>query len=338
MKEINNLNTTNYLDLNKEEVNDDFENKLHQFLKENELDLDIPDRKENVQTLVESENKEIVGDFVIANDFKLATEASKVTLAYKNGSDLLLVVKETTEDKMNELVELNNWGNLTVEEYLKEKGFNNENVVLPIEIIKKDGKVYRFYEAMDMDLEKYLEKHNKFQPKKGIALVLRASQGVLALNEAGISNIDLAPLNIMLTKHNLKLIDLDGASIDKDGSGIFKRNYLGNNRFASAPELFDERPVFDKTVDVYAASACLFRLIAGDWPYNIEEQTRDLPYEEKMAAFKKEHESGNIVFPEFMSPQLNEIIKKGMNPNREDRYQDIKDFMSDLINFSNSEK
>jgi len=49
MEEINNFNTIKCLDSNKNEIDDDFENKLNQFLKESELNLDIPERKENVQ-------------------------------------------------------------------------------------------------------------------------------------------------------------------------------------------------------------------------------------------------------------------------------------------------
>ncbi len=309
------------------------EDKLNNFLKDNYLNLDIKERSVDVQTLIKSDNKEFVDGYVIANDFNLATETSKVTLSYKEGSNQMLVVKEVTSKQMDELIKLNDWKNTTVEEYLKDKGFKSDNVILPIEIIKKDDKVYRFYEAMDMDLEKYLETHNKFSIKEGSSLILRACKGISDLNDVGVANIDMAPLNIMLTKNNIKLIDLDGASIDKDGNGIFKRNYLGNNRFTSAPELFEERPIFDKTVDVYAASACLFRLITGDWPYNIEKQTRSLPYEEKMAAFKKEHLLGNIIFPESIPTELAQIIKKGMSPEPKQRYKNIKEFMSDLIIF-----
>lgn len=58
-----------------------------------------------------------------------------------------------------------------------------------------------------------------------------------------------------------------------------------------------------------------------------------MPYEEKMAAFKKEHLSGNIVFPEFIPFELGKIIKKGMSSDPKERYKNIKEFMSDLISF-----
>jgi serine/threonine protein kinase len=319
------------------ENNDDFDYQLESFLQNNDLILDIPDRRENVEVLKNSVNKEFIGDYVIANDFKLKTEGAKITLAYKNNDDKLLVVKEMKEEKMKELGRLNQWGNLTVEGYLKENSFNNPNVLLPDEIIEKEGNIYRFYEAMDMDLEKYLESHNKLSVKDSILLIIKVCSGVRALNELGVANVDLAPLNIMLTKRNIKIIDLDGASIDTDEDGIFGRDYLGTNRFTSAPELFEKRPVFDKTVDTYAASANLYRLICGDWPHNIEAKTRELKmsYEDKMEAFKKEHLSGDITFPNDLPDEIIQIIKKGMNPTVSGRYQSMEYFISDLIRVNN---
>ncbi len=309
------------------------------FLQNNILNLDIPKRKENVDLLKNSKNKEIIGDYVIVNDFTLTTEGSRIVLSYKNNNDKIFVVKVVGEKFMENLTYLNNWGDMTVEEYLMNQGFDNPNVLLPTEIIKKEGKVYRFYEAMDMDLEKYLETHKQLNIKEAISIILRACRGVESLNENNIFNVDFAPLNIMLTNNSLKLIDLDGASIDKEKNGVLVRNYLGNNRFTAAPELFEERPVFDKTVDVYAASSNLYRLIIGNWPYDIEKKTRelDLSYEEKMNAFKNEHLSGNIIFPENTPLRLREIIKKGMNPVPKNRYQTMVEFMDDLVNFINKE-
>ncbi|PIP68862.1 hypothetical protein CO033_00580 [Candidatus Nomurabacteria bacterium CG_4_9_14_0_2_um_filter_32_10] len=316
-----------------------FEDKLNEFLKENGLNLEVKPRVETVETLKNSENKEFIEDYVIANDHKLATEASKIFLAYKNGDKQLLVAKENTKEDIDKLIELNNWGNKTVEEHLKEKKFNNPNVILPIETIEKNRKVYRFYEAMDMNLEKYLETHKKLPLKDEISLMMRACVGVEDLNKAGVINVDLAPLNIMLSNNNLKLIDLDGASIINDKDNIVFRNQEGNNRFTAAPELFKKNPCFDKTVDVYAAAVNLYRLIYGNWPYNIEEQTMGISFEEKTNAYKKLHEENNINFPESVPYEIQMVIRKGMSPKPENRYQSIKDFMINLLEaYNKSEK
>jgi serine/threonine protein kinase len=315
--------------------NNIFERKLKKFFTENKLNLEIETRVETVETLINSKNKEQLDNYIIANDFKLKTESSSITLAYKNNGKDLLVVKEMTEEEMNNLIKLHNWGNLTVEEYLREQKFSNEKILLPVEIIKKNRKIYRFYQAMDINLEEYLETHNQLTIKDGISLIIHACNGISALNKAGIANIDFAPLNTMLTKTDLKLIDLDGASIDINNDGVFSRNYGHCNRFTSAPELFEEKPIFNKTVDVYAASINLYRLLVGNWPYDIENQTNNLPYEEKMAAYKRLHKEWNINFPEFIPMEIQEIIKKGVNPNPENRYQSIEEFMSDLLNIFN---
>lgn len=324
-------NTIKKIPPQKIEERGNFEIRLREFLEKNTFNLEIPERKESVDTVKNSSSKKNLDDYVIASDLLLSTETSKIALAYKDGNNQLLVVKEKLEKKMNELLRLNNLGSMTVEEYLKEKGFNDPNVLLPIKTIKKDGKIYRFYEAMDMDLEKYLENHNKLPIKEGISLILRACQGVEALHKAGVVNVDFAPLNIMLTSINLRLIDLGCAAIDRNDGNVLSRNFAGTNRFTSAPELFEDRPHFDKTVDIYAVASTLYRLIVGNWPYNIEKQTKDLPYEEKMSAYKKLHEENNINFPDFIPVDIQRVIKKGMNSTPKDRYQSMQEFMSELM-------
>lgn len=310
---------------------DTFENRVEEFLLMNPLKLEIPKREVTVAILEKSPNKTILDDYVIANDFPLTTEGSNITLAYKKDSEKLLVAKKTKKGKMDELANLHNWRDSTPEEYLKRSGFSHLNVLLPSEIIKKGNEVYRFYEAMDIDLEKYLETHNRLSVIDGVSLMVRACDGIKALNQAGIVNVDLAPLNIMLTNTSLKLIDLDGAAIDRNDGDILSRNYSRSNRFTSSPELFEQKPVFDTTVDVYAAATNLYRLIVGDWPYNIEAQTRGLSVEEKRDAYKELHQAGSINFPNFIPTNIQKVIRRGMSPNPKDRYQSMQEFMSELM-------
>lgn len=306
---------------------------LRKFLQENPLNLDVPRRKETVDTLKNSKHKEILGDYVIASDFELKTEGTKIVLSYKNNNNQLLVLKEVSKKKFEKLGQLNRWENLTeIEEYLKEKEFNDPNVILPEAIIKKGDTLYRFYEALDVDLEKYLETHNQLSINESVSLILNACQGVEALHKANVINIDFAPLNIMLTQKKVKLIDIDYASICKNASGICSKNSVGNNRFTSPPELFEKEPVFNKTVDTYAISSTLYRLIAGDWPYNIEKEIEHLTHHsEKQAAYKELHKLRKINFPSSIPLEIQEVIKKGMSPNPLDRYQSVKEFMFSLL-------
>ena len=82
----------------------------------------------------------------------------------------------------------------------------------------------------------------------------------------------------------------------------------------------------------------MYKLIEGHWPYNIEEQTRGMSFEEKISEYKKIHQSGQINFSGLTPNDIRDIIKKGMRPNPKERYQDIKEFILDLISFYNSEK
>lgn len=317
------------------EKNTVFEKKLREFLIKNPLVLDVPERKETIENLQESKKKEVLGDFVIAEDFKLTDEGAGVFLAYKERTSEILAAKETIKEKIEEQKKLNHLKNLTIEEYLKEKGFNDPGILLPVNTAEKENKVYRFYELLNMDLEKYLETHNKLEIETVLSLCVRICSSVKELHKQDIIHTDLSPLNLLLKKDTIKIIDLDSSVIVDHFNGKGKKNYIGGNRFSMAPELFEDRPIFDKTVDTYAVTALLYRLLEGTWPYNIENETKNLPFEEKMKEYKKIHESGKINFVNIKSLKIKNVIEKGMKPKPEDRYQSMEELMTILMDVSN---
>jgi len=243
------------------------------------------------------------------------------------------VAKENSSDYMSKLPEEHVYpeGVISVEDYVKGK-VNPELVVLPEEVVVKDGRTIRFYKAGNSDLEGYLRNNDKLSTKDAVSIMISIGDGIRQLNEAGVVYVDVAPSNIVLTRNGAKLIDLDGASI-VNTDGYYTRKISGGNRFALAPELFKKGTPFNKTVDVYAAAATLYRIMTGNWPYNIEEKTRSLPVEEKREEYRKLHESGKINFPDSMQVELKNIIKKAMEPKSYDRYQSMDEFLNELLKF-----
>lgn len=307
-----------------------FDQKLRNFLDKHKLNLDTSHNPTTIEEARDSDNKKIVENFTIVKSFPLNSERS-VVMAYQNDTDQLLAMKGMSEKDFDEIAVLHNLGDTSVEEYLEKKGFADPNIVLPKKTIKKDGRVYRFYEILDINLEKYLESHNQIPIEDSVVLIMHACMGMASLHKADVVYVDFAPLNTMLATNTLKLIDLDGSSIDTEGNGIYHRNYNRSNRFISAPELFAEQPTFDKTVDIYAAAANLYRLIVGHWPYDIEETMWKNSNENKREAYRKLHMEGKIVFPESIPQNIKSVIEKGMSPNHIDRYQSMEEFMNALI-------
>jgi serine/threonine protein kinase len=321
-------------DYTKKDNSSIFANKLERFYDLDHLNLDTDKKVNSVEELKTSINKKHIGDYVVSDDFVLSDlESGKVAFAYKEGDDRVLIEKENPQniEPTRRFME--------IEIFLKDKNFRHDNVISPIEIIITEDKIIRFYEAGDMNLEEYLKKHNKLPIKTSISLIVRACDGVNALHNVGVSNVDLAPLNIIISNKDLKITDFDAASIDI-GNGDFLANNFVKNRFTSAPELFKPNSNFDKTVDIYSAAAILYRLVSGDWPYNIEKYSKDnfLSFEGKQIIYEYLHRSGKIEFSDGIPIELQKIIKKGMNSNPQERYQTMEEFILELINFLETEK
>ncbi len=297
---------------------------------QNKLNFNVNRRAQNINELLNSQNKENIDGYIIAKDFVLSDAATgKVSLAYRPGDNKILVAKEVSTSYLNDWKKSRFWGNETPESFLASKGFKNPGVLLPLKTFEQNGKTYRFYEAGDTDLLQYLGS-NKLSADESVSSMLRISEIVDSLNDAGVINVDISPGNIILTKNSLRLTDLDGAAINPDSNGISRQEFPNGNRFAMAPELFKDTPSFDKTVDVYAASANLYRYITGKWPYNIEEKTKGLSPSEKFAEYEKLHEQGVIRFPRIVPTEIKNVIKKGMSPDPKDRYPSMKEFISEL--------
>ncbi len=305
--------------------------QLNNFSDEVIVGYDTKPRVKNVNEVINSENKESVGAYIISKDFVLSnTETGKVSLGYKPGQDKLLVIKEIDTDYFNGLKESHYWGDNTPESFLKKKGYKNRNVLLPMDTFEVNGKTYRVYEAGDMDLQTYLN-NRRLSLDDSIATTMKTSQAVDSLNDAGVINVDISPSNIILSRNNLKITDLDGAAIVQGSQKTSMRDYARGNRFTMAPELFEAKKSFDKTVDVYAASANLYRFITNKWPHDIEKETKDMKASERMEEYKKIHLSGKMRFPGTVPSPIKEVIKKGMSPEPKDRYQSMKEFMSALL-------
>lgn len=310
------------------------EPKIQQFYANDTLTFATVRPIANRERLVSSSAQEIIGDYVRAQNVVITNkDMSKVYPALKRGEENLVIIKESPVDKMQELARQHKLPAdvMDVESYLHEKGFSHPNVLTCQNRFTHNDQVLRVYEVGTTDLERYLRVGNNLSLSQALSIMIRVGEGLSSLHKAGVAHTDVALSNIILTQNDIKLGDLDGASIDATGKGHFSRSFSGGNRFIISPEMFQERPRFGKTVDVYQAGATLYRLVAGKWPYDLESQTKGLPPEERMEKYRKVHELGIIDFPPNIPAGLRTVIKKAMNPSPAARYQSMDEFVSDLI-------
>lgn len=315
-------------------IRTELEPRLSKFYSDDRLHFDFSDLSVTPDMIEDSEDLEIVGDYEVAKNRILSDNVTgKVMMGrQKSVKEEAVVIKRNSKDYLAKQAAIMNLPPdvKSVEEYLKDKKFSHPNVLTPKAEVEKDGDVVRIYEAGKIDLEKYIDGGKTLSLKQALSVIVRVSDGIAALHRHGVALADVAPSNIILDDDGAKLADLDGATIDSSGGGGFSKKALTGNRFIMPPELYSDHPHFGKTVDVYESAATLYRLIAGHWPYSIEDDYGMEPGE-RFKKYKKLHASGEIDFPGDIPSDLQSIIRKAMNPNPSDRYQSMEAFIAVLL-------
>ena len=176
---------------------------------------------------------------------------------------------------------------------------------------------------------------------EGGTLEERIEQGTLSANEAieiarkicealnkahkeGIIHRDIKPSNIMFTLDGtLKIVDFGlakvaGIKITKTGTT------MGTLAYMSPEQLRGEE--IDHRSDIWAVGVMLYELLTGKHPFHAES--------EQVMFYKILNEPSKSLseLSEVLSPELAQIVKKAIEKEPEDRYQDIEELTNDLNN------
>lgn len=180
---------------------------------------------------------------------------------------------------------------------------------------------------------------NDLTIRERVRLFIAICDGVHHGHLKGIIHRDLKPQNLLIgkTKHP-KIIDFGVArSIEEDPFATRTRTMhgqlVGTLQYMS-PEQFSLEPgELDIRTDVYSLGVVLYRLVCGTRPYNLAT--------ENMIEAAATIQGGLIKRPRTHVPGLAEdleaIILKALEKDREHRYSTAADLADDLLRFLNSE-
>lgn len=281
---------------------------------------------------------ERVGNYFVAKDLTYThlSDGQYTAPAVHSAGDKAVVIKLMRKRKFEKQKTRNHipGDHLNVESHLQSKNFSNSHVMMPLEQISVGENLARIFDVGSTDLESYLEKYPKLDTKTALSIAIRVGDGLYDLHRQGVVHTDVAPLNIILFPNDVRLTDLDAASVEyQPGKHKKERSDWDRwgNRFGLPPEMFTDAPEYTANVDIYQTAAMLYRMLAGDWPYDAEAQTREMTYEVRMETYRKLHAKGDMKFPESITPELQAVIKKAMDPHPGRRYESMRQFVVDLI-------
>ena len=133
----------------------------------------------------------------------------------------------------------------------------------------------RFYAMEFIDggsVEEYLKKKKRLPWEEAVSFTMQVAKALEHAHEAGVIHRDLKPANLLMTSDNvIKLTDF-GIARDTTASSLTAAGKTVGTYAYMAPEQIRGKPPVDKKTDLYALGCVLFEMIAGETPFNSENQ------------------------------------------------------------------
>src|SRR5437763_239073 len=197
------------------------------------------------------------------------------------------------------------------------------NIVIVYDCGDDEGNPYLVMEFLDGEpLDKIIASHREISIVEKLGYIMQACNGLGYAHGRGIVHRDIKPANLMVLKYgNCKLVDFGIARIG-DNSMTRTGQVVGTISYMS-PEQINAQ-VVDGRADIFSAGIMLYELLTGALPFDSKDTASTL--------LKIIHEDPPPLknYIQNYPPDLDEVMKKALAKDREDRYATADDFAFDL--------
>ena len=202
-----------------------------------------------------------------------------------------------------------------------------------------DGSYYMVWEFIDgTNIQKWIQQTGPVPPRLTVEIAIQALTGLDHLHSMGLIHRDISPENIMLSQdhHGKLLVKVIDFGIAKQlaegeggGQGLTQTGmFLGKLKYASPEQAgyLKEGEHLDPRSDLYSFGIVMYEMLAGRAPFNA---TTPHGYilkhvTEKPVPIGETNPGANI------PPQLESMIMKALEKNRDDRYPGASEFAAAL--------
>jgi len=185
--------------------------------------------------------------------------------------------------------------------------------------IKANTTGYLAYIVMEFvagqNLDKLLEK-GRLPIEDALNICLDICNGLAYAHQSRIIHRDVKPQNVLLELDGTaKVGDFSIAKLLEGSSYV--GSFVGTSKYM-APEQYDGH--YNHQVDIYATGLLLFEAVAGYFPFNGQTK-QDL---------EKQKKRGDLFIPADVPEELEDVIKKSLQPIAEKRFQEVEEMQEAL--------
>jgi serine/threonine protein kinase len=216
----------------------------------------------------------------------------------------------------------------TIERFQNELKFarkiSHRNVCRMYDVSEEEGTQYITMEYISgEDLKSSIRRMEQLTIGKAISIAKQICEGLAEAHRLGVVHRDLKPRNIMIDRDgNARIMDF-GIARSMGTKGITEAGVMIGTPEYMSPEQVEGKDI-DRRTDIYSLGVILYEMLTGavpfegDTPLNIAMKLKtEIPQEPRKL---------NAQIPE----ELNSVILKCMEKDREKRYQSVEDLFAEL--------
>ncbi|MFC2164720.1 protein kinase [Acidobacteriota bacterium] len=216
----------------------------------------------------------------------------------------------------------------TIERFQNElklaRKIGHRNVCRMYDLNKEEGSYYITMEYVSgEDLKSFVKRSGRLTVSKSIDIANQICEGLAEAHRVGVVHRDLKPSNIMIDNEgNARIMDF-GIARSVEGKGITGAGVMIGTPEYMSPEQVEGKEI-DQRTDIYSMGIILYEMLTGRVPF--EGGTAiSIAVKHKTETPKEPKE-----YNEQISDDLNGIILKCLEKDREQRFQSAKEVLSEL--------
>lgn len=208
---------------------------------------------------------------------------------------------------------------------------NHPNIRAAYDYVETDTYLALVLEYLDgQDLNYFLDNSININHENIIKWILQALSALEFAHNQGIIHRDIKPANIFLSKDgNIKILDFGIAKIIGNEAGLTRTNRAIGSPMYMSPEQVKTPKDIDHRTDIYSIGVTMHALLSGVKPYNDETDS-------EFDILQKVVLEPLPLFPNSEKNKYNEIIQKATNKNKEQRFANCSDFISEIELINNT--